>query len=44
MCWVSAWVVRISAGPVLIYTLHDPHVDQFLENLKRVGVDPASLL
>lgn len=43
VCWVSAWVVRTSAGPVLIDTLHDPHVDQLIENLKRVGVDPASL-
>jgi metallo-beta-lactamase class B len=43
VCWVSAWVVRTSAGPVLIDTLHDPHVDQLVENLKRVGVDPASL-
>jgi metallo-beta-lactamase class B len=43
VCWVSAWVVRTSVGPVLIDTLHDPHVDQLLENLKRVGVDPASL-
>jgi metallo-beta-lactamase class B len=43
VCWVSAWVVRTSAGPVLIDTLHEPHVDQLLANLKRVGVDPSEL-
>lgn len=43
VCWVSAWVVRTSAGPVLIDTLHAPHVDQLIENLRRVGVDPADL-
>jgi metallo-beta-lactamase class B len=43
VCWVSAWVVRTSAGPVLIDTLHEPHVDQLLANLKRVGVDPSAL-
>ena len=43
VCWVSAWVVRTSAGPVLIDTLHEPHVDQLLQNLARVGIDPASI-
>ena len=43
VCWVSAWVVRTSAGPVLIDTLHEPHVDQLIDNLRTVGVDPASI-
>lgn len=39
ICWVSSWVVRTSDGVVLIDTLHEPHVDQLIENLHKVRVD-----
>ena len=43
ICWVSAWVVRTSDGVVLIDTLHDPHTPALLDNLKKVGVQPAEI-
>ncbi|QIZ47392.1 CAR family subclass B3 metallo-beta-lactamase [Dickeya zeae] len=43
VCWVSAWLVKTSAGPVLIDTLHEPYVDQLLANIRQVGVDPADI-
>jgi metallo-beta-lactamase class B len=38
VCWVSAWAVRTSEGVVLIDTVHEPHVDTLLDNLKKVGI------
>lgn len=43
VCWVSAWLVKTSAGPVLIDTLHEPFVDQLIKNIRQVGVDPADV-
>jgi metallo-beta-lactamase class B len=43
VCWVSAWVVRTSDGVVLIDTLHDPFTPLLLDNLKKVGVQPADI-
>ncbi|MGB7300089.1 MAG: MBL fold metallo-hydrolase [Burkholderiaceae bacterium] len=43
VCWVSAWIVKTSDGPVLIDTLHDPFVDQLVKNIRQVGVDPADI-
>ena len=43
VCWVSAWLVKTSAGVVLIDTLHEPFADQLIENIKKVGVDPADI-
>lgn len=43
ICWVSAWLVKTSAGPVLIDTLYEPYTDQLIDNLKKFGVDPADL-
>jgi metallo-beta-lactamase class B len=43
VCWVSAWIVRTSAGAVLIDTLHDPFADLLIENIRKVGVDPADI-
>ncbi|TYL41669.1 MULTISPECIES: CAR family subclass B3 metallo-beta-lactamase [Dickeya] len=43
VCWVSAWLVKTSAGPVLIDTLHEPYVDQLIANIRQVGVDPADI-
>lgn len=43
ICWVSSWVVRTSDGIVLIDTLHDPHVDQLVTNLRTVGVELSDI-
>lgn len=43
VCWVSAWIVKTSDGPVLIDTLHEPFVDQLVKNIRQVGVDPADI-
>ncbi|WP_291614755.1 MBL fold metallo-hydrolase [Bradyrhizobium sp.] len=43
VCWVSSWVIRTSDGIVLIDTLHEPHVDQLIANLRKVGVDFADI-
>ena len=43
VCWVSAWAIRTSDGVVLIDTLHEPHVDQLIDNLRKVGVDLADI-
>lgn len=43
VCWVSAWLIKTSEGPVLIDTLHEPYVDQLLANIKAVGVDPKDI-
>lgn len=39
VCWVSAWLIRTNDGYVLIDTLHEPFVDQLIENIRAVGVD-----
>jgi metallo-beta-lactamase class B len=38
ICFVSSWAVRTSDGVVLIDTLQEPHVDQLIANLGKVGV------
>jgi metallo-beta-lactamase class B len=43
VCWVSAWAIRTTDGVVLIDTLHDPHVDQLIENLHKVGVELSEI-
>ena len=43
VCWVSAWAIRTSDGVVLIDTLHEPHVDQLVANLRKAGIDPADI-
>jgi metallo-beta-lactamase class B len=43
VCWVSAWAIRTSDGVVLIDTLHEPHVDQLVANLRKVGIDLADI-
>lgn len=42
-CWVSAWAIRTSDGVVLIDTLHEPHVDQLIANLRKAGIDLAEI-
>jgi metallo-beta-lactamase class B len=43
VCWVSAWAIKTSNGVVLIDTLHEPHVDQLIANLRKIGVDLADI-
>jgi metallo-beta-lactamase class B len=43
VCWVSAWAIRTTDGVVLIDTLHEPHVDQLVANLRKVGIDLAEI-
>ncbi|GAB4061041.1 CAR family subclass B3 metallo-beta-lactamase [Uliginosibacterium sediminicola] len=43
ICWVSAWLIKTSAGPVLIDTLYEPYTDQLVANLRAIGVEPADL-
>ena len=43
VCWVSAWLITTSDGAVLIDTLHDPFADLLIANIRKVGVDPASI-
>lgn len=43
ICWVSAWLIKTSEGPVLIDTLYGPYTDQLIENIKKIGVNPADI-
>jgi metallo-beta-lactamase class B len=43
VCWVSAWAIKTSDGMVLIDTLHEPHVDQLIANLRKVGINFADI-
>jgi len=43
VCWVSAWLIKTSDGVVLLDTLHDPFGDLLIANIRKVGVDPASI-
>lgn len=43
LCWVSAWLIKTSEGLVLIDTLYPPYTDQLLENIKKIGFDPADI-
>jgi metallo-beta-lactamase class B len=43
VCWVSAWLIKTPEGAILIDTLHEPFVDQLLQNIKAVGVDPKDI-
>ena len=43
VCWVSAWAIQTSEGVVLIDTLHEPHVDQLIANLRKIGIDLADI-
>lgn len=43
VCWVSAWAIQTSDGVVLIDTLHEPHVDQLIANLAKVGINLADI-
>jgi metallo-beta-lactamase class B len=43
VCWVSSWLIKTSEGVILIDTLHEPFVDQLLQNIRSVGVDPKDI-
>lgn len=43
ICWVSSWLIKTSDGPVLIDTLYGEFTDRLIDNIKRVGVDPADI-
>lgn len=43
ICWISAWLIKTSDGPVLIDTLYEPYTDRLIDNIKKVGVDPADI-
>lgn len=43
ICWVSSWAIRTSDGVVLIDTLHEPHVDQLIANLRKIGIDLSEI-
>src|SRR5260370_10945732 len=43
VCWVSAWAIRTGDGVVLIDTLHEPHVDQLIANLGKVGINLSDI-
>ncbi len=43
ICWVSAWLIVDPAGDILIDTLHEPHVDTLLANIKAVGAKPEDI-
>lgn len=43
ICWVSAWLIKTSEGPVLIDTLYQPYTDQLIDNIRKIGVDPADI-
>ena len=43
VCWVSAWAIQTSEGVVLIDTLHEPHVDQLIANLGKVGINLSDI-
>ena len=43
VCWVSAWAIRTNDGVVLIDTLHEPHVDQLIANLGKIGINLADI-
>ena len=40
---MSSWLVKTSAGVVLIDTLHEPFVDRLFENIQTVGVKPEEI-
>ena len=41
--WVSSWLIKTSAGVVLIDTLHEPFVDRLFENIEAFGVKPEEI-
>ncbi|WP_027854864.1 MBL fold metallo-hydrolase [Marinobacterium litorale] len=43
ICWVNAWVIKTSDGPVLIDTTYGPFFDLMISNMQQIGVDPADL-
>ena len=40
---VSVWLVPTSAGLILIDTAQEPYVDFVVDNIRKVGFDPANI-
>lgn len=43
ICWVSAWLIKTSAGLVLIDSLYEPYTGQLLRNIEKLGFRPADV-
>lgn len=43
ICWVSAWLIKTSDGLVLIDTVYEPYTERLLENVKKLGFNPADI-
>jgi glyoxylase-like metal-dependent hydrolase (beta-lactamase superfamily II) len=43
MDWVSAWLVTTDNGPVLIDSLYGEFAAPMIENIRRLGFDPAQI-
>lgn len=41
--WVSSWLIKTSAGLVLIDTLHEPFVDRLFENIDSLRFKPEEI-
>lgn len=43
ICWVSAWLINTSQGLVLIDTLYEPYTERLIDNIKKMGFNPADI-
>ena len=43
MDWVSAWLISTSDGLILIDALYGEFTPAMIENIRRLGFDPASI-
>lgn len=43
ICWLSAWLIKTSDGLVLIDTLYKPYTNQLIQNIKKLGFNPADI-
>ena len=43
ICWVSAWLIKTSDGLVLIDTLYQPYTERLLDNVRKLGFNPADI-
>lgn len=43
ICWVSSWLIKTSDGLALIDTVYEPYTDQLIDNIKKLGFNPADI-
>jgi metallo-beta-lactamase class B len=43
ICWVSAWAIKTRDGVILIDTLHEPHGELLVDNLRKAGIAPGDI-